>query len=51
MGVGGTLGFISEGGREYDLGIFTGFEGQYMYVLGEDEEEVFLDNDGEEFEN
>jgi hypothetical protein len=41
-------GSEAEDGREDDLGVFSGLEGQPMDGLGELEEEVFLDDGGDE---
>jgi hypothetical protein len=42
LGVGGPGGLVSEGGREYDLCVFSGLEGQFVDVVCEEVQQVFL---------
>lgn len=44
-------GLVAEGGREDDLGIFARFKGQLVYVVGEREEQVFLDDEAQQLED
>jgi hypothetical protein len=39
---------VAEGGREDDLGVFAGFERQFVNVVSKKVEEIFLYNESEE---
>jgi hypothetical protein len=48
LGVCSARRLISECGGEDDLGVFAGFKGELVYIVGEKVEKVFLYDEGKQ---